>query len=281
MRLLVCLNRCSRSRPGTKNSRFPEGLGAAVAQAFAAGGCRSLALCDVNEEGLQATSSAILEATETEDTPKVVLYGCNVADASNVAAVFAKIVADFGRIDYAVNCAGISTNNKTSTNCPPEEFDNIHSVNLRGLWLCEREELRVMMEQTLSSEAYPGIPAYRAQRGAIVNMASGSAVVAVPFSPAYASAKAGIVSLTRCDAIDYSLHKIRVNAVLPGIVDTPMTTALPGQREMVEQMLVPMVPMKRIAQPEEVADVVTFLCSHKASYVTATSIMIDGGYTAI
>ena len=265
---------CRRSQPS-------QGVGAAVAHAFAAAGCPSLALCDVNAEGVEGTRSSIMKATSATASPKVVAYVCDVAELSSVTTAFTKIVSDFGRIDYAVNCAGIASNGKSSTDCSPEEFDKIHGVNLRGLWFCEREELRFMTAQTLSSEAYPGIPTYRAQRGAIVNIASGGAVVGIPFSAAYASSKSGVTSLTRCDAIDYSSHRIRVNAVLPGLVDTPMTTAVPGQREMVEQMLVPMIPLKRMAQPEEIADLVTFLCSHRASYITAGSVVIDGGYTAM
>jgi NAD(P)-dependent dehydrogenase (short-subunit alcohol dehydrogenase family) len=244
-------------------------------------GCPSLALCDVDAEGVEATHSSIMKGAIAAASLKVVTYIFDVSDISSVTTAFTKIVSDFGRVDYAVNCAGISTNGKSSTDCSPEEFDKIHGVNLRGLWFCEREELRVMMEQTLSSEAYQGIPAYRAQRGAIVNVASGGAIVAIPLSPAYASSKAGVTSLTRCDAIDYSSHKIRVNAVLPGIVDTPMTNDVPGQREMVEQILVPTVPLKRMGQPEEIADLAVFLCSYRASYITAASIVIDGGATAV
>ena len=216
----------------------------------------------------------------TQDV-KFVVYDCDVADPSTVSKVFATIVEDFGRIDFAVNCAGITTNNKPSTECSVEDFDRINAVNMRGVWLCSREELKVMKEQPLNLGINKEIPEYRAQRGAIVNIASGSAIVAVPNSPAYAASKAGVVSLTRVDAFDYSPHRIRVNAVLPGLVDTPMTNKLPGQREMVIQMVLPMVPIKRLSMPEEIADAALFLCSWKASSVQGSSMVVDGGYTII
>ena len=202
-----------------------------------------------------------------------------MSDSTTVSRVFAKIVEDFGRIDYAVNCAGITTNNKPSTECSIEDFDRITAINMRGVWLSSREELVVMKNQPLNRGINDEIPEYRAQRGSIVNIASGAAIVAVPNSPAYAAAKAGVVSLTRADAVDYSPHRIRVNAVLPGLVDTPMMNQVPGQRDMVMQFALPMVPMKRLSMPEEIADAALFLCSWKASSVQGSSMVVDGGYT--
>lgn len=250
-----------------------------MARAFAAAGCTNLALCDINIKGLQSTLEAVRKYSATAPGTKFEVYDCDVTEASTVSKVFAKIVEVFGRIDYAVNCAGITTNNKPSTECSIEDFDRINAVNLRGVWLSSREELKVMKTQPLNLGIKNEIPEYRAQRGAIVNIASGSAIVAVPNSPAYAAAKAGVVSLTRADALDYSPHRIRVNAVLPGLVDTPMMDQVPGQRDMVIQMAVPMVPMKRLLLPEEIADAALFLCSWKASSVQGSSMVVDGGYT--
>ena len=212
---------------------------------------------------------------------KFEVYDCDVSDPSTVSRVFAKIVEAFGRIDYAVNCAGITTNNKPSTDCSIEDFDRINAVNMRGVWLSSREELKVMKTQPLNLGVNNEVPEYRAQRGAIVNIASGSAIVAVANSPAYAAAKAGVVSFTRVDALDYSPHRIRVNALLPGLVDTPMMNQFPGQRDMVMQMALPMVPMKRLSMPEEIADAALFLCSWRASSVQGASMVVDGGYTII
>lgn len=238
-------------------------------------------MCDINTHGLQSTLEDVRKYSATAQGTKIEVYDCDVSDPSTVSRVFAKIVEDFGRIDYAVNCAGVSTNNKPSTECSVEEFDRINTVNLRGVWLSSREELKVMKTQPLNLGINNEIPEYRAQRGAIVNIASGSAVVAVPNSPAYAAAKAGAVSLTRVDALDYSPYKIRVNAILPGIVDTPMMDQVPGQRDMVMQMSLPMIPLKRLSMAEEIADAALFLCSWKASYVQGSSMVVDGGYTII
>ncbi len=213
--------------------------------------------------------------------PSIAEYNCDVSEPSSVTATFEKVLHRFGRIDYAVNCAGLPTNNKPSTECSVEEFDHINGVNIRGLWLCSREELKVMKEQSLSSETYGNILDSRAQRGAIVNIASGTALVGVPNSPAYATSKAGVVSLTRADAIDYSAHRIRVNAVLPGLVDTPMLRGAVGDVKAFEGMAAPMIPMKRLAQPEEIADAVLFLCSHRASYIQGHAMVVDGGYTTM
>ena len=233
----------------------------------------------MNTKGLESTLSDVRKNSATDQNTRFEAFECDVSDPSLVSNVFAKIMEVFGRIDYAVNCAGITTNNKPSTECSIEDFDRINAVNMRGVWLSSREELKVMKGQSLNLGANNEIPEYRAQRGAIVNVASGSAIVAVPNSPAYAAAKAGVVSLTRADALDYSPHRIRVNAILPGLVDTPMVDQVPGQRDMVIQMAVPMVPLKRLLTPEEIADAVLFLCSWKASSIQGSSMVADGGYT--
>jgi NAD(P)-dependent dehydrogenase (short-subunit alcohol dehydrogenase family) len=238
-------------------------------------------LCDINTQGLQSTLTDVRKCSTASENSKFEVYECDVSDPSAVSKAFAKIAEDFGRIDYAVNCAGITTNNKPSTDCSIEEFDRINAVNMRGVWLSSREELKVMKTQPLNLGISNEIPEYRAQRGAIVNIASGCAIVVVPNSPAYAAAKAGVVSLTRADALDYSTHKIRVNAILPGLVDTPMVDQVPGQRDMVMQMVPMMVPMKRLSMSEEIADAALFLCSWKASYVQGASIVVDGGYTIV
>lgn len=238
-------------------------------------------MCDINNKGLESTLEDLHKNWAKAQSTRFEAFDCDVSDPSVVSNVFSKIVEVFGRIDYAVNCAGITTNNKPSTECSIEEFDRIHAVNMRGVWLSSREELKVMKAQPLNLGNNNEIPEYRAQRGAIVNIASGSAIVAVPNSPAYAAAKAGVVSLTRADALDYSPHRIRVNAILPGLVDTPMMDQVPGQRDMVIQMALPMVPMRRLLMAEEIADAALFLCSWKASSVQGSSMVVDGGYTII
>ena len=262
------------------NPLTTTGIGAAVARAFTASGCTKLALLDQNEKGLESTLASLNKSQETS----IKLYKCDVSSPPSISEAFSQIRSDFGRLDYAVNCAGIGTNNKPSTDCAIEEFDRIQAVNLRGVWLCAREELAIMKEQSLVQDAYPdsGIPPTRSQRGAIVHISSGLGIVAQPASPAYCAAKAGLLSLTRADALDYAQYGIRVNAVLPGLVDTPMIDSGPGLRDMVIHIVenTPAVPMRRIAQADEIADVAVFLSSHKASYVQGASWVCDGGYTA-
>lgn len=259
------------------------GIGAAVARAFAVSGCLDIALCDIHTTGLETTQQLINKDVSPGTNLNISLYTCNVADPASVIETFAKILSKYKRIDYAVNSAGVNTTNKPSTESTVEEWDRINGINLRGLWLCVREEIRAMKTQTLSCESYldSNIPPHRAQRGAIVNIASGAGLVAIPNSPAYCASKGGVIALTRTDAIDYSLHRIRVNCVCPGITDTPMIDSAPGEKQMLEKAIVPQVPMKRLGQPEEIADAVLFLCSHKASYMQGAALAVDGGYLAV
>lgn len=254
-------------------------MGQAIAYAFAAAGCKEIALLDINEEGLKATKSE-LDHRHSSHTGGVLTktYKIEVTDATNVAEVFSHVKEDFGSIDYAVNCAGIGTNFRPSTETEIEVFDRINGVNYRGVWLCSREELKIMKMQPLETPANAHMPEFRRQRGAIVNISSSLGLAAMPNSPAYTAAKAGVIGITRADALDYSEHRIRVNAVLPGIVLTPMTN-IPGLKEAMEATAVQHgTPMKRWGQPEEIADVVVFLCGSKASFVQGAAWTVDGGY---
>lgn len=169
-----------------------------------------------------------------------------------------------------------------SADLPVEDFDRQNAINYRGLWLCAREAIKIMRAQALDADAYPAanIPPHRAQRGAIVNISSGLALYAQANSPAYCGAKAGVLALTRSDSIDYVSDKIRVNAVLPGIVETPMTNPNPEVRAWLEAVPVQKTPMKRFGRPEEIADVVVFLAGNRASFVTGAGWCVDGGFIA-
>ena len=255
------------------------GMGATVARDFALRGCPSIALCDLNSKGLEAVRESILQShTASTSAPKISIFECDVSSPASVAKVLSEIRSQFGRIDYAVNCAGVNSNSKPSVECTIEDFERINGVNYRGLWLCARQELAIMKDQSLDSQAYSHVSEARAQRGAIVNFASALGIVSMPNSPAYCGAKAAVIALTRSDALDYSAHRIRVNAVLPGVIRTPMTTGPPGLEAALEATVVQVTPMKRFGEPEEVADVVLFLCSNRASYVQGAAWAVDGGY---
>ena len=266
-----------------------SGIGRATALAFAEAGCSRLALLDINEAGLEITRTLLLEqsrpTTSTTDTAKALeigIYKVDVSSPEDVASAFAATKDKFTRIDYAVHCAGILVFSGGSADCPIESFDQQTSVIYRGLWLCSREAIKIMRAQPLDSEAYPDalIPATRAQRGSIVNISSGLALYTMPNSPAYSGAKAAILAITRSDAIDYADDRIRVNAVLPGIIDSPMTNPSPEVRAWLQANAVPRHPMNRFGQPEEIADVCVFLAGNKASYVTGASWSVDGGWVS-
>jgi NAD(P)-dependent dehydrogenase (short-subunit alcohol dehydrogenase family) len=192
------------------------------------------------------------------------------------------VVSKFQRIDYSVHCAGLFVPGGRSTECSIADFDLQNNGSYRGLWLCAREALKIMVSQSLTSEAYPDaqIPEHRAQRGAIVNISSGLASRWQENIPAYIAAKAAVVALTHCDAIDYVGDRVRVNCVLPGIVETPMTTPNEHVRKYMEDGPVQRTPMRRFGRPEELADTIVFLAGWKSSFTTGAEFNVDGGYCA-
>jgi NAD(P)-dependent dehydrogenase (short-subunit alcohol dehydrogenase family) len=257
-----------------------SGMGRAVAIALAAAGVSGLALLDLNEAGLKETEN--LAKSENEKVA-VGLFTCDVTQETSVATAYHASKEKLGRIDYAIHCAGIVSFQGPSADCTLEAFDKQNNVNYRGLWLCSREALRIMRAQTLDNEAYPEakIAPHRAQRGSIINISSGLALYSQAGIPAYCGAKGGVVSITRTDALDYAAQRIRVNSVLPGVVDTPMTNVTPEIRAYMEEGPVrKATPMRRPGQPEEIADVCLFLSSNKASFVTGASWSVDGGFCA-
>ncbi|KIY01546.1 uncharacterized protein Z520_03098 [Fonsecaea multimorphosa CBS 102226] len=259
-----------------------SGIGRATALAFAEAGCTRFALLDLNEEGLSTTKKLIEEAAVGSNSSlKIHTYKCDVSNPDSITRAYADAKETFSRLDYAVHCAGIILFGR-STDYSVEDFDRQNSVNYRGLWLCSREALRTMSTQSLDCDAYPEaqIPPTRAQRGSIVNISSGLALVSQSNCPAYCGAKAGVLAVTRSDGIDYASERIRVNAVLPGIVDSPMTNPDPGTRKWLEDNAVKNTPMRRFGLPEEIADVCVFLASNKASFVTGAGWCADGGFVA-
>ncbi len=270
--------------PIYKLTKIP-GIGLATAKAFALRGSCKIAILDVSEKNLQASREKIFKSLSEVKLPEIPieLVHCDVGKPESVSAAYAKVVKVFGRIDYSVNCAGIFVPGGPSTDCSIEDFDKQNNVAYRGLWLCSREALKVMKEQQLDCEAYPdaGISEARAQRGAIVNISSQLAKGWQENIPAYIGAKAAVIALTRCDALDYVDHQIRVNCVLPGIPETPMSTPNDAVRKYMEDGPVAKTPMKRFGQPEELADAIVFLASNRSSLITGTELSVDGGYGAM
>ncbi|PYH98671.1 oxidoreductase [Aspergillus ellipticus CBS 707.79] len=247
------------------------GIGAAVAKGFASTGCERIAITDLNPSSLDHTRAAILAS---HPQIRLVVKAGDISDETFVEAFINEVVGVFGRLDYAVNCAGILGEALRTTETSTAIFDHINNVNYRGSWLCSRAELRQMVKQDpLSSHDPNRAP----QRGAIVNVASQLGIVGRPSAPAYCSSKAAVIAMTRSDAIDYSDDGIRVNCVCPGVIETPMTTYNEEARERLRPA-VEIAPMKRMGKPEEVADAVLFLCSTLASFVQGHALVVDGGY---
>ncbi|KAJ6110496.1 hypothetical protein N7486_002731 [Penicillium sp. IBT 16267x] len=250
------------------------GIGAAVAYAFAAAGCERIAITDVNDDTLQKTRDGIAIAY-----PKVQLIAQagDVADDHFAESFISEVAKEFGRVDYAVNCAGVLGVPMRSTETSLAEFDRVNNINYRGCWLSSRAQLKQMLEQDPLPSHDPTRPA---QRGAVVNIASQLGIVSRPNAPAYCASKSAIIGLTRADAIDYSKDGIRVNCVCPGVIETPLIMANAEVREAVTPAAM-IAPMQRMGKPAEVADAVLFLCSTQASFVQGHAMVVDGGYITV
>ncbi|KAF2144193.1 uncharacterized protein K452DRAFT_325425 [Aplosporella prunicola CBS 121167] len=248
-----------------------SGIGNATARAFAEAGCTQIAITDLNAELLEQTKKSIHGAYPAAS---VLAVAGDISSPEFVDSFTKQVVSGFGRLDYCVNCAGVLGSDQNSTETSLEDFDRINNINYRGCWLSSRAQLKVMLDQ----EPLASHDAQRAgQRGSIVNVASQLGIVARPKAPAYCASKAAVISMTRCDAIDYSEHNIRVNCICPGVIETPMTT---GSQEVLDRLqpAVDIAPMKRMGKPQEVADCALFLCSTKSSFVQGHAMVVDGGY---
>jgi NAD(P)-dependent dehydrogenase (short-subunit alcohol dehydrogenase family) len=235
-----------------------SGIGRAAALLFARQGARAVAIADVDQQGLAV-------AGQVEEAGAAALFlPCDVADARQVEAMVAEVAARFGRLDGAFNNAGIEGATARTADYREEDWDRVLAVNLKGVWLCMKYELRQMLAQG---------------GGAIVNTASVAGMVGWRGAPAYTAAKQGVVALTRTAALEYARAGIRVNAVCPGVVRTPMLRrVLRGEVEL-EARFTALEPLGRFAEPEEVAAAAAWLLSDAASYVTGHCLVVDGGLT--
>ena len=234
-----------------------SGIGLATARAFAKAGA-AVALADSDEYRARAAADEIVAAGS-----RAVAIRCNVAELGEVEAMVEETVSRFGRLDLAFNNAGVQNILAETADATPEDFDRVHSVNLRGLWACMKYELRQMRRQG---------------SGAIVNCSSIGGRVGGAGRGTYHAAKDGVLGLTKSAALEYAARGIRVNAVCPGLIWTPMVDQMveSGQKEAMDA-IISAVPMGRPGRPEEIADAVLWLCGSAASYVTGQSISVDGG----
>ena len=236
-----------------------SGLGLATAKAFAEAGA-AVMLADWNGKEVQAAAKEL-----TDKGHRTLAIQCDVSDDAQVEAMVKSTVAEFGRLDAAYNNAGIQNVLAETADVPRDDYDRVMAINLRGIWSSMKFELQVMREQG---------------SGAIVNCSSLGGLVGGNQRGTYHAAKHGVLGFTKSAALEYATRAIRVNAVCPGLIRTPMSDKMEaeGQGEALKIMRETLVPMQREGRPEEIANTVLFLCSDLASYITGQSISVDGGY---
>ena len=237
------------------------GIGRATSLAFAREGAR-VAVADAAEAAAQETVALINKAGGQAMT----LTG-DVTDAGAVEAMVKSVVAAYGRLDCAFNNAGIAgfqvdAGGKKTHEWSEAGFDRMIAVNLKGVWLCMKHELPQMVSQG---------------GGAIVNTASIAGLIGLATSSGYVAAKHGVVGLTKTAALEYADNNVRVNAVCPGYIETKMTEDTMRRRG---EELMAKVPFHRMGKPEEIAEMVLWLCSDRASFVSGAAYNVDGGYMA-
>lgn len=236
------------------------GIGRAMAQQFAARGA-SVVVADLNEKGGQETV-AMIEG----DGGKATFVQVNVADESSVQAMVKKAADAFRRIDFLINNAGISSRIAATPlhDVPLEAFRQVMEVNVTGTFLCMKYAIPLMLETG---------------GGAVVNLSSINGERGSAGDPSYPTSKHAVRGLTKSAALTYADKGVRVNAIAPGVVKTEMTAPI-FEDEQTTQWLMGVTPMKRFAEPEEIAKLAVFLCSDDASFITGAYYPIDGGWLA-
>ena len=236
-----------------------SGIGRATALVFAREGAK-VVVSDIVVEGGQETVQQI-EAAGGE----AIFVKADVSQAADVETLITQTVETYGRLDCAFNNAGIEGSVKPTIDCTEEEFDRTIAVNLTGVWLCMKYEIQQMLSQG---------------GGTIVNTASAAGLVGFPGLPDYVASKHGVVGLTKTAALEYAKSGIRVNAVCPGVIQTPMVERGAQLSPGFDELAVSMEPVGRFGQPSEVGEAVVWLCSDAASFVTGIPMQVDGGLVA-
>ncbi len=238
-----------------------SGIGRAAAIAFAREGAK-LSLSDLNEAGGAETLAAVRAAGADG-----IFMRCDVAQEKDVEAMVGKTVEHFGRLDCAYNNAGIENDAKPVTEIPSDVFDRVIAINVRGVYLSMKAEIPAML---------------RSGKGAIVNTASVAGLIGTAGLLPYVASKHAVVGMTKSASAEFASAGIRVNAVCPGLIRTPMLDRLEANIGAdAFAAFVAATPIRRVAEPEEVAAAVVWLCSDAASFVTGSAMTVDGGFTSV
>ena len=236
-----------------------SGMGLATARAFAASGA-AVALANINEDAVNAAAKQL-----ADDGHQALALVCDVTDEHQVAAAVDRTVEAFGRLDMAYNNAGIMPAPTDAADESADQFDRVQNINLRGIWAAMKHELRHMRTQG---------------SGAIVNCSSLGGLVGNPGRAAYHASKHGVIGLTKSAALEYGSRGVRINAVCPGTISTPMVDAMIEGGELDRSQAEGGQAIDRLGTADEIAQAVLWLCSDGASYVTGIALPVDGGYVA-
>lgn len=236
-----------------------SGMGLATARAFAGAGA-AVALADIDEDALRRTVDQLTTAGH-----QALAVPCDVTDEDQVAAMVDTTVKTFGRLDAAFNNAGIQAPPHDAADEPAEVYDRVNAVNARGIWASMKHELRQMRNQ---------------DSGAIVNCSSLGGLVGIPGRAAYHASKHAVIGFTTSAALEYAPRGIRINAICPGTIDTPMVTDMITKGELDLSAAIADQPIGRLGHADEIAAAVLWLCSPAASFVIGVALPIDGGYVA-
>ncbi len=237
-----------------------KGMGEAAVRIFAEKGA-SVAILDVDMEAAEKLSAEL-----NENGANTIAIQCDVSSEAQVEKAIAKVVETYGKLDAAFNNAGIQIPAQDITETSEEDYDKILNVNLKGVWLCMKHELIQMKKQ---------------QSGAIVNNSSLAGKVGVPGRTPYVAAKHAILGITKSAAADYASQGIRINAVCPGTIETPMVNDMVNSGDLTREDSINAAPINRLGKASEVADAAVWLCGEESTYVIGQSIAVDGGYTIL
>ncbi|MBC6990556.1 SDR family NAD(P)-dependent oxidoreductase [Hymenobacter sp. BT491] len=237
-----------------------SGIGKAAAVAFAQAGAH-VVVADVIEEAGQALAQQL-----SASGPRSLFVACDVASPASVQRLVQQTLSTFGRLDVAINNAGVGGASALSADYPDEEWQRVIGINLSGVWYCQKYELQAMVA---------------AGRGVIINMASILGKVGFAGASAYVAAKHGLIGLTETAALEYGPQGIRINAVCPGFIETPMLTkaGIEDNQQLHDQIAAKHA-LQRMGKPEEITGALLWLASDQASFVTGQAIVVDGGYLA-